>query len=180
MPVLIANRRLDRAAPRQTRPARAEPRARCGDIASGNLKATNEKEVPDWPGGGWVGAGRAIEEPGHDVPGVLSQAALADASTTAIAVSLTVIASLGSLWGGLLRQRRQRRATAASKVTFFCMRRERSGGYARVKQALSNSTISVQYPRKRTAYVRIRAYTRRPCAAYRCRTVAFCGRGDAP
>ena len=27
------------------------------------MKATNEKEVPDWPGGGWVGAGPAIEEP---------------------------------------------------------------------------------------------------------------------
>ena len=42
--------------------ARAESRARCGDFASGNLKATNEKEVPDWPGGGWVGAGPASEE----------------------------------------------------------------------------------------------------------------------
>ena len=43
---------------------RGPARARCGDSASGNLKVTNEKEVPDWPGGGWVGAGPAIEEPG--------------------------------------------------------------------------------------------------------------------
>ena len=57
---------------------------------------------------------------------------------------------------------------AASKVTFFCMRRERSGGCARVKQALSNSTISAQHPRlgKRTAYVRIRAYTRHTSNTY--------------
>ena len=43
--------------------SRGPARARCGDSASGNLKVTNEKEPPDWPGDGWVGAGPAIEEP---------------------------------------------------------------------------------------------------------------------
>ena len=49
--------------PRRRAVPRSRARARCGDSASGNLKVTNEKEVPDWPGGGWVGAGPASEEP---------------------------------------------------------------------------------------------------------------------
>ena len=57
-------RAFRRGAARSRGPAQGPARARCGDSASGNLKVTNEKEVPDWPGGGWVGAGPAIEELG--------------------------------------------------------------------------------------------------------------------
>ena len=49
-----------------------------------------------------------------------------------------------------------------------------------VQQALSNSTISGQYPPSKISCVRIRAYTRQPYAASMRRAVAFRGRGDAP